>query len=364
MPSHAGWSIKLGTVRGIELYAHGTFLILLAWIALSHLLHGHGGAAAIEGVLFTTTIFGIVVLHELGHALAAARYGIRTRDITLYPMGGLASLERIPEDPRQEFVVALAGPAVNVALAAVLFAVLRLFNLPSDVGQVQLVGGSLVAKLMWVNVSLAVFNMLPAFPMDGGRVLRAALALRLGHDRATEIAARVGQLMALGFGFVGMFTNPMLLFVALFVWTGAQGEASLLRLRSLMRGVSVGQAMAGEPLALSPSDTLSHVVEAIVSRGYHAFPVVRAGRVLGVVTKNGVLEALREVGPDARVLAAMDDNFETVDPSEMLEPALERLQARGGTVLVVMRGGHVLGLVTHHTVGELLMMRQATRRTA
>jgi Zn-dependent protease len=217
------WSFRLGEVKGIDIYVHGTFLILLAWIGLSHIFNGHGAAAALQGVAFTATIFGIVVLHELGHALAAARYGIRTRDITLYPIGGVASLERIPENPRQEFVVALAGPAVNVALAALLGGVLAIARLPGGVENVHLIGGSFLAKLMWVNISLALFNLLPAFPMDGGRVLRAALAFRMSRDRATEIAARVGQAMALGFGLLGMFGNPMLLFIALFVWTGAQG---------------------------------------------------------------------------------------------------------------------------------------------
>jgi Zn-dependent protease/CBS domain-containing protein len=358
---HGGWSFKIGEVRGIELYVHGTFLILLAWIALSHVIHGHGAAATLEGVLFMSTIFGIVVLHELGHALAAARYGIRTRDITLYPIGGVASLERLPDQPRQEFVVALAGPAVNVALAALLFGVLSLTNAPMGAEHLQLVGGSFLVKLMWVNVSLAVFNMLPAFPMDGGRVLRAALALRMGHDRATEIAARVGQAMAIGFGLIGMFANPMLLFIALFVWTGAQAEASMVRFRSLMRGVSVGQAMTEQVPIFSPSQTLAEVVEAMVARGYHAFPVVREGKVVGVVTKIGVLEALAEVGPQAHVLAAMDDQFEVADPSEMLEPALERLQAQGGKALVVMRDGKTLGIVTRHGIGELLTMRRAVQ---
>jgi Zn-dependent protease len=357
---HGGWSFKIGQVRGIDLYLHGTFLMLLAWIALSHLIHGHGGAA-VEGVLFTAAVFGIVVLHELGHALTAARYGIRTRDITLYPMGGVASLERIPDNPRQELLVALAGPAVNVVLAVFLFSILAVSGVAIGVAPLQLVGGSLLVKLMWVNVSLAVFNMLPAFPMDGGRVLRAALAARLGRDRATEIAARVGQVMALGFGLIGMFANPMLLFIALFVWTGAQGEVSLVRFRSLLRGVSVSQAMTEQVLALSPSDTLSEVVDAIVTRGYHAFPVVRDGQIIGLVTKNGVLEALAEVGPKAQVLAAMEDAFEVADPSEMLEPALERLQARSGKALVVMREGRILGLVTPQAVGELVTMRRAIR---
>jgi Zn-dependent protease/predicted transcriptional regulator len=363
-PTHGGWSIKVGEARGIELYVHGTFLILLAWIALSHLLHGHGAAASIEGVMFTATIFGIVVLHELGHALTAARYGIRTRDITLYPIGGVASLERIPDNPRQEFMIALAGPAVNVALAAILFGMLVLANAPLGADHVRLVGGSYVAKLMWVNVSLAIFNLLPAFPMDGGRVFRAALALRLGHERATEIAARVGQVMALGFGLLGMLENPILLFIALFVWSGAQAEMSLVRSRSLLRGVSVRQAMIKPVFPLSPSDRLSQAVDAIVARGYHAFPVVRDGEVIGVVTKNGLLEALTEVGPNAEVLAAMDEQFEITDPAEMLEPALERLEARHGKALVVARGGSILGIVTPQSVGELVTMRHAVREHA
>jgi stage IV sporulation protein FB len=363
-PMRTSWSFRLGQVKGIDIYVHGTFLILLAWIGLSHVFNGHGAAAALQGVFFTATIFGIVVLHELGHALAAARYGIRTRDITLYPIGGVASLERIPENPRQEFVVALAGPAVNVALAALLAAVLAVAKLPGGVENVHLIGGSFLAKLMWVNVSLALFNLLPAFPMDGGRVLRAVLAFRMDRDRATEIAARVGQAMALGFGLLGMFGNPMLLFIALFVWTGAQGEASHVRLRALLHDVSVRQAMTRESLVLDPSAPLSDVIDAIVTRGHYAFPVVRDGRVVGVVTKNSVLEALAEVGPDSPVLAAMDERFELADPSETLEAALARLEAKGGGALVVVRDGALLGVVTPHSVGELLTMRQATQAQA
>jgi predicted transcriptional regulator len=217
---------------------------------------------------------------------------------------------------------------------------------------------------LWVNVSLAVFNLLPAFPMDGGRVLRAALAIRMGHERATEIAARVGQTMALGFGLLGMFTNPMLLFIALFVWTGAQGEAAAVRFRSLMRGVSVRQAMTEQVAVLSPSDTLAQVVDAMVARGCHALPVLHEGKVIGVVTKSGVLGVLAERGPEAHVLDAMDDVFEIAEPLEMLEPALDRLRARGGKVLVVVQHGRILGMVTHQGVGEILTMRQAVRGRA
>ena len=183
------WSWRVGRIADIDVYVHSTFLLLLGWVLLQHYLAHGDPAEAIGGLAFILALFGIVVLHELGHALAARRYGIRTRDITLLPIGGVARLERMPEDPRQELVVALAGPAVNVALAAGLFLALALGRGPAPVGEVAHVGGGVLDQLLWVNVSLAVFNLLPAFPMDGGRVLRAVLALRLDYVRATQIAA-------------------------------------------------------------------------------------------------------------------------------------------------------------------------------
>ena len=220
------WSWRIGRIAGIEVYLHATFLLLLAWEALRH-FRAHGDPAeAVGGVVFVLVLFGIVVLHELGHALAARRYGIRTRDITLLPIGGVARLERVPGDPGQELVVALAGPAVNVVLAAALYIAMALGRGPSPFGEALGVGGGFLDRLFWVNVSLALFNLLPAFPMDGGRVLRAALALRLDHVRATRVAASVGQGMAILFGILGLVYDPFLIFIALFVWLGAAEEAA------------------------------------------------------------------------------------------------------------------------------------------
>ena len=191
------WSWRIGRIAGIDVYIHFTFVFLLAWVALAHYMAHNDLAEAMRGLIFIVALFGIVVLHELGHALAARRYGIRTRDITLLPIGGVARLERMPEDPKQELVVALAGPAVNVVMAAAIYVGLMLRQELVPLGEAVRVGGGFVSQLFWVNVSLALFNLLPAFPMDGGRVLRALLGMRLDYVRATQVAARIGQGMAL-----------------------------------------------------------------------------------------------------------------------------------------------------------------------
>src|SRR5262249_38421374 len=204
------WSWRIGRIACIDIYVHVTFLLLLGYVGLPRYMAHRDPMEAVDGVLFIVVLFAIVVLHELGHALAARRYGIPTRDITLLPIGGVARLERMPEDPRQELVVALAGPAVNVALAAILYPLLlALGQGPALPQEVSRVGGGFLRQLFWVNVSLAVFNLIPAFPMDGGRVLRALLALRMDYVRATQVAARIGQGLALLFGFLGLFGNPL-----------------------------------------------------------------------------------------------------------------------------------------------------------
>jgi Zn-dependent protease len=237
------WSTRLGTFAGIDVYVHTTFFILIAWIALAHWQAEQSIRAAVEGVAFILALFGCVVLHEFGHALTAKRYGIKTRDITLLPIGGLARLERMPDDPRQELWVALAGPAVNVAIAAILFAVLQATGALAPLDTLTMTGGSFLERLMVVNLFLVAFNMLPAFPMDGGRVLRAVLAIRMDYTRATQIAANIGQGMAFLFGLVGLFSNPFLIFIALFVWIGAGQEAAMTQMKSALGGIPLERAM-------------------------------------------------------------------------------------------------------------------------
>ena len=194
------WSLKLGSFAGIRVYLHWTFVLLLGWILFSHLGQGHDWAEAWLGVGFIIALFGCVLLHEFGHALTAKHYGIRTRDITLLPIGGIARLERLPENPRHELLVTLAGPAVNVVIAAVLWVAIGLFipGIPNP-EMMEEMRIPLLVRLFTVNVWLVLFNMIPAFPMDGGRVLRAVLAMRMNYARATQVAASIGQGIAFHF---------------------------------------------------------------------------------------------------------------------------------------------------------------------
>src|SRR5881227_1107400 len=293
------WSWKLGTVAGIGIYVHATFLLLLAWVGVAYWLAG-GSAAALDGIAFILALFACVVLHELGHALTARRYGTRTRDITLLPIAGVSRLERIPDDPRQEVWVSLAGPAVNVVIAAALYVWLLLSQTWRPLSALTMAGGPFLERLLLVNVSLAVFNLLPAFPMDGGRVLRALLAMRMDYTRATQLAAQVGQAMALLFGFVGLFANPFLLFIAFFVWIGAAQEASMVQMRSALRGIPVSRAMLTDFETLAPGDPGRRVLDLIIAGSQSDFPVVEDGRVVGVLLRRDVLNALAQHGQIGR----------------------------------------------------------------
>lgn len=356
------WSWRLGRIAGIDVYMHATFLLLLAWVGMSHWLARHDVADVMRGVGFILALFGIVVLHELGHALTARRFGIRTRDITLLPIGGVARLERMPEDPKQELLVALAGPAVNVALAAILFAILVPATTLAQLHEVRLVGGHFLAKMMWVNVSLAVFNLIPAFPMDGGRVLRALLAMRMDYVRATQVAASIGQGLAFVFGFIGLFTNPFLVFIALFVWMGAAGEAGMVQIKSALGGIPISRAMITEFRTLRPGDSLASAVEHILAGFQQDFPVVdEAGQIVGVLTRADLMKALAQRGQDAPVAEVMQPRFETADPGEMAEQVFARLQDCHCHSLPVVRDGRLVGIVTPDNVAEFLMIQEALR---
>ncbi len=270
------WSVTIGRFGETAVKIHITFLLFLVWIAASAWARG-GWSAALDSTLFILLLFLCVVLHEFGHILAARRYGIQSPQVTLLPIGGVASMQRLPSDPRQELVVALAGPAVNLVIGLALALALGSVQ-PGQLADIDNPHLSLMGRLAAANIFLVVFNLIPAFPMDGGRVLHALLAMRLGGDRATEIAAKIGQAFALGLGFLGLFGNPLLLFIAIFVYMAAAGEAQISTARQTLKGLSVAEAMETRFTPIPIDATLGQAVDALLATAQQEFPVVDAFR--------------------------------------------------------------------------------------
>ena len=246
------WSLNIGTIAGTAVRVHVTFLLFLGWIFGASWVAG-GPEAAWQALAFLVLLFACVVAHEFGHIFTARAFGVSTPDVTLLPIGGVARLERIPEAPYQEFLVAIAGPLVNVAITIALIVVAGAQVNIGDLYAVESPDASMIDRLAAVNLFLAVFNMIPAFPMDGGRVLRALLAARLGYVRATKVAAFIGQGVAFALGVIGVFSNPMLIFIAIFVYLAASSEAHAVALRAMSRGLPVSAAMTTHFATLTPA---------------------------------------------------------------------------------------------------------------
>jgi Zn-dependent protease/CBS domain-containing protein len=358
------WSVKIARVAGTEVRIHITFLLFLAWIGFSYYQVG-GAAAAIPGVLFVLALFGCVLLHEFGHVLAARAFGIPTPDITLLPIGGVARLQRMPEKPWQELIVAIAGPLVNVVIAVVLTLFLGQPAPMENLEQVERPSVGMLTKLASVNVMLVLFNLIPAFPMDGGRVLRALLAMVLPYARATQIAAWIGQALAFVFGFIGLFSNPLLIFIALFIFLGAQQEAAMAQMKDVSLNLAVSEAMVTHLVKLPPEATLEDAVEALLRTSQHEFPVVDSeDRLLGVLTRDRLIAALKQKGSTAAVADVMQRDLPTVRADEPFDKAFQLMQESAFPALpVVDRFGRFRGLITPENVGELMMVSTLLPKT-
>lgn len=355
-----GWSIRLFNVGGTAVRIHLTFFLLLAWIAAIHWMRG-GAAAAVDGVVFITLLFVCVLLHEFGHVFAARRYGIGTSDVTLLPIGGLASLERMPEKPSQEIFVALAGPAVNLVIALVLVVVLGArFDL-TQMAQLQEATTTLAGRVAAANVALCVFNLIPAFPMDGGRVLRALLAIPLGYTRATRVAATIGQALAFLFAFLGLMGNPMLILIAVFIFLAASGEAGYVQAREYTRGYLASHAMITTFQSLSPSSSVDDAAALLLRTTQQEFPVLDAGgRMHGVLTREAMISALQGSGGTTPVVDVMDKDVPTVPENACLDNVFQSVQRSAPRMVgVVDPGGRLVGYITAENLSELIMIQSS-----
>lgn len=354
------WSFPIGVIAGTVIKIHVTFVLFLVWIA-GAAWRGGGFEAALTTTAFVLLLFACVLAHEFGHIFAARRYGIRTPSVILSPIGGIASLERIPEDPKQELVVAIAGPAVNVVIAIVLFLILGATLDTTNFMEIENPGLSLVARLAAVNVILVVFNLIPAFPMDGGRVLRALIAMRRPHAQATLIAGRIGQAAAVAFAVIGLLYNPILLVIAIFVYLAASAEVEQSQMKGATQDATVGEAMVSVVETLAPGATLDDAVECLIRTSQKEFPILDgAGRPRGLLTRDALIPALRHGAPDSPVLEIMTRDIPEIGAHAPLSEGMRILSASRAPALFVLDGaGKLVGLLTRENLAEVMMVRQA-----
>ncbi|MBC57739.1 MAG: site-2 protease family protein [Confluentimicrobium sp.] len=352
------WSFPIGRLFGTELRVHATFFLLLLWIGAAAYMEG-GTPAAVENILFVVALFACVVAHEFGHALTARRYGIKTPDVTLLPIGGMARLERMPEKPLQEITVALAGPAVNIVIYLVLALIFGVETRLEALAAIENPAQSFLGRLAAVNLFLALFNLLPAFPMDGGRVFRAVLALFMDRVQATRIAATAGQFLAFALGFLGLTSgNPVLLLIAIFVFMAAAAESSDVALRDMAKNLLAREAMITAFESLGPDDGIQAASAALIRTTQHEFPVLDSdGTLKGFVTRNAIFQASTGDQPPRKMADIVTTGIPSVALTARLDKALDGLsQGNAPGVAVTDQAGRMIGYITRENIGELMVI--------
>lgn len=358
------WSVRIGRFFGIDVFLHFTFLLFFAWLGYGAWVQsGRNPVETFHTLALLAGVFTCVLLHEYGHALTARKFGIGTHDITLLPIGGVARLERMPSNPRQELIVAIAGPAVNVVIAAVI--ALWLFGRGEPLLQdhLHVISGTFLRALMAFNVTMILFNLLPAFPMDGGRVLRALLAMKMPYAKATRTAATVGQGMAVLFVLAGIMVPGwhMLLFIAIFVWIGASNEAEDAEEDSVLAGLKVRDAMMTDFRTLQPDQTAQQIARIIIQGSQTDFPVLHQGALVGLVTRRHLFQAL-ETDPFSQAASFMDTAPPQCAPADILDEAMRTLRESTLPLLPVIDQGRLIGLITTENVFEVLTINRALSR--
>lgn len=355
------YSLSLGSIFGIKVQIHWTFLILLGWIVLSNMRAGAGMQQTIWAVLFILAIFACVTFHEFGHALAAKRFGIVTKDITLLPIGGLARLESIPEKPKEELIVALAGPLVNILIAPVLYPFSNYALNMENMDQLAAINGTnFVFNIMIINLWLAIFNLIPAFPMDGGRVLRALLSFKLERHKATRLAANIGQMVAIGFVILGFMANPFLIFIGFFIFLGAQSEAELTHAQSILKTYTVKDAVMHHFQTVRPDDTISAAVQMLLNGQCRSFLVVDESRPVGTLDRDEIIRAISARGEEVKIGEVMNKDLTFLQAEMPLTDAWPQIQ-RQKSLIPVMQGNELIGTLDSENVMEFIMVKDARR---
>ncbi|MFV5697948.1 site-2 protease family protein [Flavobacterium sp. ZT3R17] len=360
-------SFKLGKVAGIGIFIHWTFSLLILFIIFMNYKSGQNTTQIIWSVVFILCIFITVLLHELGHALAAKNYNIKTKDITLLPIGGLARLERIPEKPLEELIVAFAGPLVNIALA---FITAFFISIPENTDKLmtELSNGvnanNFFLNFFLVNFWLAIFNLIPAFPMDGGRVLRALLSFKLPRNVATRIAARIGQFLALAFIILGFFTSPFLIFIGIFVIIGAQIEADYTESKFMLKGFKVQDVVMKDYQTIDANEKVKKAVELLLDSQNKNFLITENNMPVGTLNRDQIIMALSKKGDDEFIYNVMDRNLIILENNSLLENVFELIQQNKSTLMLVMENNQLTGTLDIENLLEFILINEVKIKKA
>ncbi|MFN3802656.1 site-2 protease family protein [Belliella pelovolcani] len=353
-------SLYLGTYKRVKVFIHWTFSLLLLWIIISNLRASTPVEDILWTLLFVFGLFFCVILHEFGHALAAQKYGIDTRDITLLPIGGLARLEKIPKEPKQELWVAIAGPLVNIGIFVILSIILAFTGHDLErLENLNINGSTMILYLASANLILALFNLLPAFPMDGGRVLRAFLAIRLPRAKATRIAGSIGQLLAIAFVFYGLFNNPILVLIGIFIFLGAAAEVNHTSQASFLKGFKVKDAMMLKFQILAYDAPLSKAAEKLLDSQATHFVVVKDDVAVGTLSKDQIIQGLKVGGSNLKIEEVADFNPFKIETEEALEEAWRNMMTKQRKVAFVIENGHFLGILDQENITEFILVKSA-----
>lgn len=345
------WSLPVGRFFGIPIKVHFTFLLLLAFIWYVE-TSVKGADAALYSLIFWTLIFACVLFHEFGHSLVAQSYGLTVSSIVLLPIGGVSQIAEIPRDPIKEVAITIAGPIVNFLIAGVLLFAGKILKPSLEFTEISLQSGSMVVDLFWANVMLGLFNIVPAYPMDGGRILRGIIAMKKEYVEATKLAADVGKLFAIGFIAAGFFYNWWLILIGIFVFSGANAEAEATVLSSNLEKVRVSNLMITDYKTISPYEPLTAVVEKSLHTFQNDFPVVEDGRFVGILTRSSVIESLHHRLHDTLVKDVVLKNFPTIRPDATASEALTAMRGSNVTIAPVESDGTLHGIITLEKLHE------------
>lgn len=354
------WSLCIGKISGIKIFIHWTFFILIFWIIFSGVRQGYNAEDILLNLGLVVSVFACIVLHEMGHAITAKRFNFKTRDIILLPIGGLARMEGLPDKPLHEFLVAIMGPVVNLAISLILFIFLKMTdNFPDSISELSALKMNFGFQLCAVNLFLALFNLIPAFPMDGGRILRALLSVKLQRVKATRIAAYIGQGIATLFVLVGFFSSPILVLIGFFVFIGALAEVRMEEAKSILGNIKVKDLLMRKYSVLHPDEPLSKAVSLLLDSQEKSFIVKDNGDIKGTLSKKEIIAGLSNFGKEIQVQHVMQKQIFPIHEQDNIHEVMQKFSGEANTLMPVFDGKELAGVLDLENIAEFIQIQTA-----